>query len=66
MPFYVLASTSTSLITEGLKTAFSTAVSQVQNDVASMMSTALPAGLVIMGGFLAIRLGIRFFKSVAN
>jgi len=67
MPFYyALASTNTSMITEGLKTAFSTAVSQVQNDVGSMMSTALPAGLVIMGGFLAIRLGIRFFKSVAN
>ena len=66
MPSYVLASTSTSLITEGMKTAFSTAVSQIQSDVASMMSTALPAGLVIMGGFLAIRLGVRFFKSVAN
>lgn len=55
-----------SLITEALKTAFSTAVTQVQTDVGSMMQTALPAGLVIMGGFLAIRLGISFFKSVAN
>lgn len=57
---------STSLITEALKTAFSTAVTQVQADVGSMMQTALPAGLVIMGGFLAIRLGINFFKSVAS
>lgn len=56
----------TSLITETLKTAFSTAVNQVQADVGSMMSVALPAGLVIMGGFLAIRLGIRFFKSIAS
>lgn len=56
----------TSLVTEALKTAFSTAVNQVQTDVGSMMSVALPAGLVIMGGFLAIRLGIGFFKSVAN
>jgi hypothetical protein len=64
--YYGLLSTSTSLITEGLKTAFSTAVSQVQTDVGSMMATALPAGLVIMGGFLAIRLGVNFFKSVAN
>lgn len=55
-----------SLITEGLKTAFSTAVGQVQTDVGSMMSLALPAGLIIMGGFLAIRLGISFFKSITQ
>ena len=66
MPFYILASVGNSMTTEGLKTAFSTAVTQVQTDVGSMMSTALPAGLLIMGGFLAIRLGVRFFKSVAN
>ena len=64
--YYVLASAGSSMITEGLKTAFSTAVTQVQTDVGSMMSTALPAGLLIMGGFMAIRLGVRFFKSVAN
>lgn len=63
---YLLASAGNSMITEGLKTAFATAVSQVQADVGSMMSTALPAGLLIMGGFLAIRLGVKFFKSVAN
>lgn len=56
----------TSLITESLKTAFTTAVGQVTTDVGAMMSIALPAGLVIMGGFLAIRLGIGFFKSVAS
>lgn len=56
----------TSLITEGLKTAFTTAVNQVVTDVGSMMGVALPAGLIIMGGFLAIRLGIGFFKSVAS
>lgn len=66
MPFYILASAGNSMITEGLKTAFSTAVTQVQTDVGSMMSTALPAGLLIMGGFLAIRLGVKFFKSVAH
>lgn len=66
MPFYILASAGNSMITESLKTAFSTAVTQVQTDVGSMMSTALPAGLLIMGGFLAIRLGVKFFKSVAH
>lgn len=59
-------SSTTSLITESLKTAFSTAVNQVTTDVGTMMSVALPAGLLIMGGFLAIRLGVNFFKSVAN
>lgn len=66
MPFYILASAGNSMITEGLKTAFSTAVTQVQTDVGSMMTSALPAGLMIMGGFLAIRLGVKFFKSVAH
>lgn len=65
MPFIALGA-STTLISEGLKTAFSTAVDQVVTDVGSMMGVALPAGLLIMGGFLAIRLGIRFFRSVAN
>lgn len=62
----MLASATTTLITDALKTAFSTAVNQITTDVSSMMSVALPAGLLIMGGFLAISLGIRFFKSVAN
>jgi hypothetical protein len=31
-----------------------------------MVTTALPIGLGIMGLFLAIRLGIGFFKSVAH
>ena len=56
----------TTLINEALKTAFSTAVNQITTDVSGMMALALPAGLLIMGGFLAIRLGINFFKSVAN
>ena len=56
----------TTLINESLKTAFSTAVNQITSDVSGMMALALPAGLLIMGGFLAISLGIRFFKSVAN
>lgn len=61
-----MGSGTTTLISESLKTAFSTAVGQVVTDVGSMMSVALPAGLLIMGGFLAIQLGIRFFRSVAN
>lgn len=62
----MLMTSTTTLINESLKTAFSTAVNQITTDVSSMMSLALPAGLLIMGGFLAISLGLRFFKSVAN
>lgn len=62
----LLASGTSSLITESLKTAFSSAVSNVLADVGSMMALALPAALTITGGFLAIRLGIKFFKSVSN
>lgn len=62
----MIATSTTTLITEALKTAFSTAVNQITSDVSGMMAVALPAGLLIMGGFLAINLGIRFFKSVAN
>lgn len=49
-------------ITEVMQTAFT----QVQTDVAAMVKMALPVGLGIMGLFLAIRLGIGFFRSVAN
>ena len=57
---------SASMITEALKTAFTNAVTAVQSDVGAMMALALPAGLAIMGGFLAIRLGVKFFKSVSS
>ena len=56
------ASTAMTALTETMKTAFT----QVQTDVVSMVTMALPIGLGIMGLFLAIRLGIGFFRSVAN
>lgn len=46
--------------------AFSTALNTIESDVVSMVTVALPIGLGIMGLFLAIRLGINFFRSVAN
>lgn len=49
-----------------MKDAFSTALNQVQVDVFDMMRVALPIGLGIMGVFLAIRLGIGFFRSIAS
>lgn len=58
--------TAASGVSEIMKTAFSTALNQVQVDVYDMMGVALPIGLGIMGVFLAIRLGIGFFRSIAN
>ena len=53
-------------MSEAMTTAFSTALTSVQADVTTMVTTALPIGLGIMGLFLAIRLGINFFRSIAH
>lgn len=66
MTNFALAASTGSIITEGVKTAFTNAVSNVLTDVSSFIGLALPAGLAIMGGFLAIRLGVKFFQSVAH
>lgn len=57
---------SASLISDAMKTAFSTALGGVLSDVVSMVTTALPVGLGIMGLFLAIRLALGFFRSIAH
>lgn len=51
---------------EELITTFTTAMTSIQGDVMSMVKAALPGGLVIMGVFLASRLGVAFFKSIAK
>ena len=66
MPVLAAAETSTSLVTEAMTNAFTTALQGVQGDVSSMVTIALPVGLAIMGLFLAIRLGIGFFRSIAH
>lgn len=43
-----------------------TGLTNVQGNTQSMVETALPYGLGIMGVFMAIRLGIGFFRSIAN
>ena len=53
-------------MTEALTSSFTTAVGTVKTDVLTMISTALPAGLAIMGICLAVRIGINFFRSIAN
>lgn len=51
---------------ESINTAFTTAVGAIKTDTISMIETALPAGLAIAGIMIAVRLGINFFRSIAN
>lgn len=53
-------------MSEALLQVFTTALTQVQTDVNGMVNIAAPIGLGIMGLFLAIRLGIGFFKGIAH
>ncbi len=57
---------STTMVTEAMKTALSDAFTGVANDVISIATIALPVALSIAGLFIAVRLGVRFFKSVSN
>ncbi|MBD5493989.1 MAG: hypothetical protein HDR12_06345 [Lachnospiraceae bacterium] len=54
------------MLTESMKTAFSSAVDNIKDDVTGMITVALPAGLAIMGIRLAVRLGVSFFRSIAG
>ncbi len=56
----------TTFVTEAMKTALSDAFAGVAADVSSIATIALPVALGIAGLFIAIRLGIGFFKSTAN
>lgn len=49
-----------------LQTAFTTALGTVQTDVMGYVTAALPVALAIMGTFIAVKLGIKFFKSAAK
>lgn len=51
---------------ESINQAFTTAVGTIKTDTISMIETALPAGLAIAGIMIAVRLGIHFFRSIAN
>lgn len=52
--------------TSGITTAFDTAVKAIQSDSMSMITVALPVALGIAGVFIAVKLGIKFFRSVAK
>ena len=66
MPNVVSLSSGTGLLSESMKTAFNNAIEGIQQDVITMITYALPAGLSIMGIRLAVRIGVGFFKTVAS
>lgn len=53
-------------MSETLTTAFQTALNGIKTDVSGLFETALPIALGIMAIPLALRMGIGFFKSIAN
>lgn len=53
-------------ITSDMTSALSTAFSGVQADVVSIVTTALPPALAIMAIGLAITIGVKAFKRIAN
>lgn len=51
---------------ETLKTALTTAFTQVKTDTLDILGVALPAALGIVSVIMAVKLGIKFFKSVSS
>lgn len=49
---------------DSIKTAMTTAFTQVQTDVVSMISTCAPFALTIIGTVLAVSIGIKVFKKL--
>ena len=51
---------------EGLTTALSTAFAGVSTNVMTILGVALPAAIGIVATILAVKIGIKFFKNIAN
>ena len=49
-----------------LQTAMTTAFTGVRNDVLANLEVAVPAALGIVAVVMAVKIGIKFFKSIAN
>lgn len=60
------AGTTTGMMTDAMKQALTSAFNGISVDVFDIMGVALPVGLGIAGVFMAIRLGINFFRSIAS
>lgn len=65
---FALAETSVAsgVLTDAMKTAITDALNGVSVSVFDVMGIALPIGVGIAGVFIAVRLGLGFFRSIAN
>lgn len=66
MTFALAETGAAGMLTDSMKTAITTALNGISASVFEVMEVALPIGLGITGVFLAIRLGINFFRGIAN
>lgn len=53
-------------MTDTMTNAMTTAFKGISSDVTDIVVIALPVALGIVGLFLAVKLGIKFFKRTAN
>lgn len=53
-------------MSEGMKTAVTTALTTIKTDTQEMFTVAIPVALGIAGIGIAIRLGMGFFRSLAK
>lgn len=66
VPVFAEGETPAGNVTSGMTTAIQTGLGNVQADVITLVSTALPYALVIMGLGLAISIGMKVFKRIAG
>lgn len=52
--------------TSQVTSALTSALSSTANDVMSTITTLLPVALGVVGAFIAVKLGIKFFKQVTG
>lgn len=51
---------------EAITTAFGTALGTVQSDFMGLVAVAFPYAIGIAGTFIAVKLGMRFFKAASK
>ena len=51
---------------ETVKTAFESGINAAQGSIMDFMATALPVALVVVGAVVAVKFGIKFFRSTAK
>lgn len=58
--------TATGVVSGGIATALGSGFADVQADVLTIVTTGLPYALAILGVGLALRIGVKIFKSISG